>query len=526
MANNKGQIPAPPVLPGQQPTKTSKPVPAKGSQGGNGPIVKPKKGVAQSPKDKIKEWVKEQLRQAAELQERLPAIEKDAEERISYAKSRLMQMEPFFAMLLFKMPVYPNYQIPTCATDGSVLLYNPLFVTQKLMRKDLIFVLLHEICHVFWKHNIRGPIKAVNMKKVIEYRKAMQERGKQDDFLNRAIAEMEHKLKEWNFATDYIINNHISEILKIPVTKQLKEMLLFDKQWLDKTSEFVYDKIKTPFKENPNQQGSCSSAESKEGTNGDDAEDDMGIGVGGILPAGFGDLSEEEVRTLEKEFEQEVKSAAMVAKRAGKLPAGVQDVIDSIYTTSTPWQDVFRTIFTSINKQDYTFQFPNRRYTGHMMDYGVIMPSLWGEEYVDCGMIMDTSGSVGKREKEILASELKAILEDYPIRLHVIYCDTKAYVDDVQVFTQSDIKNGRLRLDVKGGGGTQMKPAFDYFRDKSQELDIQVVVCLTDMYLFDWGKLGPQPEFSVYWACLPDYDKKVKPDWGVKVEIQLDGENT
>ena len=215
----------------------------------------------------------------------------------------------------------------------------------------------------------------------------------------------------------------------------------------------------------------------------------------------------------------------MSAKKAGKLPKGVEEVIESMYKTTTPWQDVFRTIFTSIAKQDYTFQYPNKRYTGHMMDYGVILPSLWGEEYTNVGFIMDTSGSVGKREKEILASELKAILEDYNLTIHVMYCDTKAYVDHIQVFTPEDVKNGKLNLNVKGGGGTSMRPAFDWYRDNQDEHNFEVVICLTDMYLFDWGKLGPEPPFSVYWAMLPHSDDTVKVDWGTKVQIAIDGDD-
>ena len=476
----------------------------------------------QGPRDKIKEWIKEQLRQAEEFESRRPALEKDAEEKISFAKSRLMKMEPFFAMLLFKMPTYPNYQIPTMATDGTVLLYNPLFVVNKLLRKDVTFVLLHEICHVFWKHNIRGPIKGIKMEKVLERQQKMKEKGKQDIFLDKQVAIMQHKLKEWNFAADYVINHHIKDVCNIPISKELKEMLLFNKDFKDKTSEWVYEKIKTPFKEQPD--NPQSSPDNQDADSGGDDGDEMGMGIGGIMPSGFGNLSDDKVKILEKEFETEVQSAAMVAKRAGKLPKGVQDVIDSMYTTTTPWQDVFRTIFTSINKQDYTFQYPNKRYTGHMMDYGIIMPSLWGEEYTSVGFIMDTSGSVGKKEKEILASELQHILEDYQLTIHILYCDTKAYVEDIQVFTPDDIKNGKLTLDVKGGGGTCMRPAFDYFRDNQEEFDFQVVICLTDMHLFDWGKLGPEPEFSVYWACLPDYNKQVEPDWGVKVEIQIEGE--
>jgi predicted metal-dependent peptidase len=466
------------------------------------------KSGAMHPRTKIKKIVEDMLKQA----ERLPELEAEAEEKISRAKARLMQMEPFFAMLLFKMPTYPNYQIPTMGTDGTMLLYNPPFVAEKLLRKDVLFVLLHEICHVFWKHNCRGPVKAKMAEKLFKALANLKEKGKGDVFLETEIEKIKHKLKEWNHATDYTINGHIKKNLKIPHTKALDPDgeigMLYDDKLTDMTSEQVYEKIKTEYDPDAD----------------NDSGDAMGMGMGGVLPIGLGELSENEQKILEKEFEGEVKSAALAARKAGKLPAGVKEVIEDLYTTSTPYQDILRTIFTSIAKQDYTFQYPNKRYTQHMLDYGVVMPSLWGEEYTNVGFIMDTSGSVGTREKQILASELRNILEDYKIKLHVLYCDTKAYTNDIEVLTPEDIKNGRLKLNVKGGGGTSMRPAFDWYRDNMDEHEFEVVMCMTDMYLFDWGKLGPEPAFSTYWLRLPGADTKVKPDFGVTIDIIVDGE--
>ena len=454
-----------------------------------------------TPKEKVRDFIKDQLKQAEEFNQRRPEIEAEAEDRISYAKTKLMRAEPFFAMLLFRMPSYPNYQIERAATDGSALLYNPIWVAEGILRKDITFVLFHEIAHVFWKHCTRGPINSVNASAILERQAALKRDGKTDVLLDAEVGRMKHVLKEWNYATDYVINNHAVEEAGIPISESLKKECLFNSSYADMTSENVYDKIKTPY--DP------------------DADDDgLDLGIGGVLPAGFGDLSEEEAKQLSEEFAQDVEAAASACRQAGTMPGCLEDVIDSLYKTETPWQDVFRTIFTSINKQDYTWAYPNKRYTSHMMEYGVVMPSLWGEEYTDAGFIMDTSGSVGRREKEILASQLRDILEDYNIRLHVLYCDTDAYTEHVQTFTREDIKNGALKLDVKGGGGTKMRPAFDYFRENADELDLQVVICMTDMALWDWGDLGPEPSFSVFWAALPNADE-VEPDFGKVINIQI-----
>ena len=461
----------------------------------------------QTPRDKVIDFAKKM----AEHIDKCEQKEKEAEELISYAKSKLMKMEPFFAMLLFKMPTFPNYSVETAATDGTVLMYNPHFIVDTMLRKDLVFLLLHEIEHVFFKHTIRGPVKATDANKLFSVQHEIAQKGEKNIFIDDQVKRVRHTLMEWNHATDYVINHHTKENIKVPISEQMEKNMLLDKKYADWTSEKVYDDIKTEYDPDKEQSG--------EGTGS------MDLGIGGVLPQGLGQLDDKEIRQLEKEFEQDVQSAAHVARRAGKLPKGTQHIIDSMYTTTTPWQDVFRTIFTSIQKQDYTFQYPNKRYTQHMMDYGVIMPSLWGEEYVNCGFIMDTSGSVGEDEKAILASELKHILEDYNIKLYVLYCDTKAYINDVQIFTPDDIKNNKLTLNTKGGGGTAMRPAFDYFRDNQDDENFQIVICMTDMYLSDWGNLGSKPPFSVYWAALPGYDKKIKPDFGTVIEIVLDKGN-
>ncbi len=466
------------------------PAPTSGAKSGKNP-----RSAVQKVKDRLKEYLKE----AEKFEQRKPELEKQAKEKISYAKTKLMQKHSFFAMLLFKMPSEICYQIPTMATDGTHLLYNPVFVAEQLLRKDVIFVLLHEIEHVFFKHHIRGPIKGSDAKKIFDAYKDQFDAGKKDIFIEDHIKRIQAKLKKWNKAADYVINWNIYNDVGMKCSNKLKEQMCYDEQYKDDTSEQVYAKLPD---ENP-----------------DDNDGDHGIG--GVFPIGLGDLTESEIGQLEKELDNEVKAAAISAKKAGKLPAGIEGIIEDLYTTETPWQDVFRTIFTTIAKEDYTYAVPNRRYSMYQVEHGIIMPSLCGEEYTKVGFIMDTSGSVGPNEKAILVSELRHILEDYPIELHVLYCDTEAYIDNVEILTREDITNGKLRLDVKGGGGTNMRPGFDYFRD--HEDDFEVIICLTDMHLFNWN-LGPQPEGSVFWAQLPNHNENAKPPWGVKIDIQINGE--
>ena len=239
------------------------------SKSNNTPVVSTPKKVG--IKQKNKELIEKLLKASEELEERKLEWEEDAEDKISFAKARLTQIEPFFAMLLFYLPTYPCYFIPTMATDGISLLYNPEFVSQTILRKDVLFVLLHEIEHIFLKHNIRGPIRSVDVKAIFEHHQKQKEKGVKDIFMDDHIEEMKHILKEWNFACDYVINDHIIKDTNIKATKKLKKLLLQIDKYHNKTSEWVYDDIKT--KRDPSKDANKQGVE---------------ISIGDILPVGMG----------------------------------------------------------------------------------------------------------------------------------------------------------------------------------------------------------------------------------------------
>lgn len=455
--------------------------------------------------------VKKLNKMLEETQNRMEEAEKESIDAISSAKIRLMRQSPFFASLLFRMPMICNYEIPTMATDGLVVLYNPLFVT-KLKRKDLVFVLLHEIQHVVFKHPMRCPLNPSSCEQLMN---VFNRQKIKDPFLKAQLDEMMAILKKWNYATDYVINLNIRDNVKIqPTDFLLKEIgVLIDDKYKDKTSEQVYKMLENepPPPPKPNQSGG-----------GGIDLNDSGQGIGGVLPVGMGELDNMERKDAEKELDNSVHQAVIAARKAGNLPGGMGKIIEDLYTTTTPWEDIMRTQISSVvSKMDYTFMKPNKRYGQHMMNHGVIMPGLYGEEYADMYFVMDTSGSVSDKDKQILASELRKILEDYNVLIHLIYCDTKVQGEPVTL-TREDIQNGKLQLDVKGYGGTDFRPAFKYINDNLDDITPELVIYLTDMYPNTWS-LGDEPPYSVFWARLPQGDKSAKPPWGVVVQIELEG---
>jgi predicted metal-dependent peptidase len=117
-------------------------------------------------------------------------------------------------------------------------------------------------------------------------------------------------------------------------------------------------------------------------------------------------------------------------------------------------------------------------------------------------------------EKELAAflSEVTEALQAYPeVRGWFLSCDA-----DVHAVVQAD---GRTPLEdlvraIRGGGGTDFRPVFDWVRE--QGMMPSALVFLTD----GMGTYPDQPPpYPVLWVLSPQHQK---PPWGKHVVIDLD----
>jgi len=74
--------------------------------------------------------------------------------RIQKARTTLLLDHPFFGSLLFRLKGREQRSIPTMATDGVSLYYNPEFV-DTLNSATLTGVLAHEVMHPALQHHVR-----------------------------------------------------------------------------------------------------------------------------------------------------------------------------------------------------------------------------------------------------------------------------------------------------------------------------------------------------------------------------------
>jgi predicted metal-dependent peptidase len=180
-----------------------------------------------------------------------------------------------------------------------------------------------------------------------------------------------------------------------------------------------------------------------------------------------------------------VEQATQVAQREGRLPAGIQRSIQPNKPLAD-WRAILRRFVDNTIAHDYSWTNPNRRFVAQ----GTYLPGMVKENAPRMVVGVDTSGSIGVEELNIFASELTAILHEVrPLSLDVIYCD--ADVAGKQSFSPDD---GEVKLEPKGGGGTEFQPVFD-----EVEKDGEPPACLiyfTDLY----GPAPQEPEYPVLWV--------------------------
>ena len=139
------------------------------------------------------------------------------------------------------------------------------------------------------------------------------------------------------------------------------------------------------------------------------------------------------------------------------------------------WRDPLEQFMTELGAgADYmTWARPDRRWQAS----GQFMPSSISESMGVLGLVIDTSGSVhGELVSTFLAHMRSMFYAVNPSALHVVECD--AEVTSHEVYDMSNVSELDAKLKVRGGGGTDMRVALRYFKDKG--IHPEAIVVLTD----------------------------------------------
>lgn len=423
------------------------------------------------------------------------------------ARVGFMNAAPFFCYYFYaEMKEVPTMDIPTAATDGRRIYYNPQYLAS-LKPPERVFVLAHEVYHTVSRHPQR-----------------MKHYSNEDGFRG-----LPWSTELFNVCADYVIN---ADLLANNIGTCNPEWLLDPQVKPTDLVEDVYERYaqKMPPKGGGTGQGqgqgqptSTPHGNPTYGKNGggrggkpDKVAADQGGSFDQVLPPETDPVTGKEDLPDQAEFQEAVAKAAAAAKAMGNMPGSLQRLVDEILDPQISWREHIRLLVTGkIGSRHETWDRPNRRRivlnTRNPLDgQNTIMylPGRRGFGANDVAVAIDTSGSIGNKELAVFRAEVGGILADVrPKRVYVIWCDAAVHGVDVV----SSLDEARA-LSPKGGGGTDFRPPFEWLVDN--QVRPEAFIYLTDL-------MGPfpseAPAYPVIWCATTDID----PPWGEVVRIKV-----
>jgi predicted metal-dependent peptidase len=203
--------------------------------------------------------------------------------------------------------------------------------------------------------------------------------------------------------------------------------------------------------------------------------DGWGRGNGGFDFHKYGkELSEDEQREVEKEWNDRLTEAYVTAQQAGKLPGGVERLIGELHKSKVNWKNILRREIIKAIPSDYTYARPFKS----SFSTGYYMPDV-EKEMINITVGVDVSGSISKEIYADFLSEVIGMANAFRNRINIRFL-----THDVDVHNDYKVENGNIeklkKLKVDGGGGTSHKPIMEYIQEKVR--NNRLAIFLTDGY--------------------------------------------
>lgn len=146
------------------------------------------------------------------------------------------------------------------------------------------------------------------------------------------------------------------------------------------------------------------------------------------------------------------------------------------------------------------------------------------EEFV---IVIDTSESCPKEAVLKFLEETYSILKDSEsffrkVNIHILQCDIKV-VSDVKITSAQDLENYMSEVTIRGGGGTDFRPAFAYIDGMIAAGELSNLKGM--LYLTDGCGQFPSmpPSYEAAFVMPPEAADEAKlPPWSIKVVLDMD----
>ncbi|WP_345984594.1 VWA-like domain-containing protein [Sulfurimonas sp. HSL-1656] len=368
------------------------------------------------------------------------------EQLLTKAKSQLTMKHPYFGMLASRLKQEPKEGLRGYASNGKRFLYDPEFMQRRSI-EEVMFILTNCVMHHVLSHQQR---------------------------------QLGRKGGLWQLATDYAINNLLHKNgLEIPQGANYNEEFegMYAEEIYDALKESYYSDIDDAF-------GGEDDVPPPPGMPGGSAEGGEGEEDSGAF-SNLGNIEEELDAQNESEWQYASSVAQEVAQRKSAMPSGMDRLGKKVKAADVDWR--FE-LYNAVNKHmrnNYAFMPPNKKH----LYRGVALPSLASDTLSLC-VAVDTSGSINEALLGAFTEEFKSIMTIFPaIRIELIIADAK--VHGHYTFQGGE----KLDFPLKGGGGTDYRPVFDYI-----EAELPMTTML--LYFTDGDGWFPRipPPYEVLWA--------------------------
>lgn len=450
----------------------------------------------------------------------------NAEDRISIAKIHVLRNSPFFSYLVEHLN-YEKKEIGTCGVDSEGNFYYDENFVNRLDKKKLAGVFLHETLHLALGHPARAKGKNLYV----------------------------NGMSLWNIATDIVVNNLIDlnarEWVELPegaILPKGNSITIFGitiEDISEKSAEEIYwelaEKLKQQLGEPQPVFSQNGEGESEKGGGEGDNEDkenkddnDEGNGDKGDEQKkekkriGKGWKTKGKVKRFDKhedwgkkkseenkgkgkrkDWGKILTEAYNYAKQRGEAPAGFEREFEVLKKGKVNWRAIIRQSVKSQIPADYTWTSPNRKYISNE----VYLPSI-KREGIEITFAIDTSGSMSEEELSQIITEIISIARSFSI------VKARVITHDSEVQDDYEVRNGNIakikKLKIHGGGGTSHIPLFEYIEKKYPRT--KLLISFTDGYSAFPDKTKIKTIFALTGIHVPSSEM---PKWAMKV-IEID----
>ena len=228
------------------------------------------------------------------------------------------------------------------------------------------------------------------------------------------------------------------------------------------------------------------------------------------------DRTSADLENVRREVAAKIQAAAQSSDSLGAagLGAWLEWADDVIEPPKVRWQDKLRRVVTSRVRQGgnkSTFTRRSKRQAG--LAQGRRTPVLAGRRtpVPKVWVCFDTSGSMGKDAAAAGLAELNGIAR-------TLRCDVTFLTIDTQVHTCKPVRDWQeAARNLKGGGGTRLRPALDLA--EANRRDVDLLVFLTDGHVRPGDIPQQAPKgIKVVWLLAGNNPQRPA-DWGDCIEI-------